>query len=215
MRKGLLWVVVVAALVAGGPAYSQYAFLDVDGDALSSTGGQGGNDALTAATTSVDVYFVTDANRDGSAAVCSTSPDPFTIISYEFTLLASGSGTVAYGTWTDNMGFTVTLSQCSPAPYCAAGTAAWIAQGGAVAAAPGKHKLGTLGIAVTGSPKIDIVAGHVPLHPQSKTAFGSNCLGNDFDNTIKLGSDFVDADGTDDTIDVVPTTWGKIKQAYK
>jgi hypothetical protein len=214
MKNCLLFLAVVAALMVGVPAYSQHVFLDVDGDGLSSTAGQGGNDALTTATTSVDVYFVTDTNRDGSAAVCSTSPDPFSIISYEFTLLSSGTGTVSYGAWTDNMGFTVKLTPPTCTPYCSSGPAAWIAMGGAVAAAPGKYKVGTLAITVSGSPRIDVLPGHDPLSPVSQTAFGSHCLGGDFDNTIKLGSDFFDADGTDSATPVVPTTWGKIKELY-
>jgi hypothetical protein len=201
--------------MVGGPAYSQHVFLDVDGDGLSSSNGQGGNDALTAASTSVDVYFVTDANGDGSAAVCATSADPFTIISYEFTILTSGTGSVAYGTWTDTMGFTVKLTPptCTGG-YCSSGPAAWVAQGGAVAAAPGKYKVGTLAITVTGTPRIDVLPGYDALSPVSLTAFGSNCLGVDFDNTLKLGSDFMDAYGTDSTTPVVPTTWGKIKELY-
>lgn len=214
MKNCLLFLAVVAALLVGAPAHSQYVFLDVDGDGLSSTGGQGGHDALGAATTHMDVYFVTNKNKDGSNAVCTSSGDPFTMVSYEFTLLASGSGSVSYGTWTDNMGFTIKLTPCA-GQYCSSGPAMWLAYGSGVAAAPGKYKVGSIAVTVTGTPVVSVVPGYVSLSPVSETAFGSACLGGDFDNTIKLGHDFADASGTEPPTATVPTTWGKIKDLYR
>ena len=105
MKNCLLFLAVVAALLVGAPAHSQYVFLDVNGDGKNSTNPSDpgiGHDVLGASTTSVDVYFVTNKNADGSTAVCTSSGDPFSIISYEVTLLASGTGSVSYGTWTDS-----------------------------------------------------------------------------------------------------------------
>ena len=217
MKNCLLFLAVVAVLMVGAPAYSQYVFLDVNGDGVNSnTNPLLADDVLNNTRTSVDVYFRTDANRDGSAAVCSTSPDPFSIISYEFTLHASGSGSVSYGTWTDNMGFTVTLTPCGPSP-CSAGPDIWVAKGSGVAQAPGQYKVGTLAITVTGTPILSIVPGSAALNPVSQTSFGSACLGSAFDNTIRLGplGDFADNDGTEPTTAVFPKTWGQIKDLYK
>ncbi len=136
------------------------------------------------------------------------------MVSYEFTLLASGSGSVSYGTWTDNMGFTIKLTPCA-GQYCSSGPALWLAYGTGTAASPGKYKVGTLAVTVTGTPVIDVVPGYVALSPVSETAFGSACLGGDFDNTIKLSHDFQDANGTEPPTPTVPTTWGKIKDLYR
>ena len=73
-------------------AQAQYMYLDANGDGvhtradvLSSTG-----------VTSVDVWLVTNENRDGTLAACAESPTAqLSIISYEFILLADG-GTVKY-----------------------------------------------------------------------------------------------------------------------
>lgn len=217
MKNCLLFLAVVAALLVGAPAHSQYVFLDVNGDGKNSTNPSDpgtGHDVLGVATTSVDVYFDTNHNADGSNAVCTSSGDPFSMVSYEFTLLASGSGSVSYGTWTDNMGFTIKLTPCA-GQYCSSGQALWLAYGTGVAAAPGKYKVGTLGVSVTGTPIISVVPTFTSLSPVSETAFGSACLGGDFDNTLKLGKDFTDASGTEPPTATVPTTWGKIKDLYR
>lgn len=222
MKNCLLFLAVVAALMVGVPAYSQMVFLDVDGDGLSSTAGQGGNDVLTPSTTSVDVYFVTDTNPDGTSVTCNNggTPDPsfpMTIFGYEVILVSTGTGSVAYGTWTDLMGFTIKTSLCGSDPYCSGGPAAWIGWTGTTPMSPGKYKVGTLAITVAGSAKLDIVANYPSLNPNSETAFGTNCPGTFGLATYMLGIDFptTNAFGTESQIAVVPTTWGKIKDLYK
>jgi hypothetical protein len=216
MKNCLLFLAIVAALLIGAPAHSQYMYLDADGDGLNWHGGGPANsDILGTGTHSVDIWLVTDKNRDGSDAVCANSTDPFSIISYESTLHVSGNGTVVFGTWTDNMGFTFKLTNCS-GQYCSAGGSLWLGYGSATALPPGKYKLGTLAVTITGQPIISIVAGDPNLSGVSETAFGSACLGPDFNNTIILGRDFfADADGTQPPVDVIPTTWGKIKDLYR
>src|SRR4249920_3178023 len=130
MRRSLLIAAIVAALALGAPARAQYVFLDVNGDGRNSqTDGSLPPDRLNSSVTSVDVYFVTDKNRDGSKAVCATSDDPFTMISYEFTLHASGAGAVAYGAWTDNLGFGFGLVPCGDGVACPRGQDVWIGKG--------------------------------------------------------------------------------------
>ena len=127
MRRHLLIAAIVAALAAGAPARAQYIFLDVNGDGVNSqTEGALAADELGPSVTSVDVYYVTDKNRDGSDAVCATSTDPFSMISYEFTLHASGEGAVTYGAWTDNVGFGYGLVNCGDGVACPrARTSGW------------------------------------------------------------------------------------------
>jgi hypothetical protein len=225
MAKYLLCcALVAAALACGSPADAQYIFLDVDGDGLNSVNGGTpgpGNDALTPSVTSVDVYIVTNQNRDGSAAVCDEGPDPFSIISYEFSLRAAGSGTVAYGAWSDNMGFTNVLTPCPG--YCVGGTGnseMWLSIGGATQAPPGKYKIGSLAVTVTGTPNLTIMPVVPDVDAVSQTAFGSACLGINFDNTLRYGHnptyhDFDNADGTEGSTPSKETTWGKIKEMYR
>lgn len=220
MKNCLLFLAVVAALMVGAPAYSQYVFLDVDGDGLSSTANpsQGGNDLLTSANTHVDVYFVTNKNPDGSDAVCQGGTvAPMSIFSYEFTVQASGTGQIVFGTWTDNMGFGAKLTTCPGDPYCGVNgsTAAWIGWGSGTPLTPNKYKVGSLAVVVTGSVKLDVVASFPALSPFAQTAFGSECPGLFGSATITLGVDFPDAYGTEATVAVVPTTWGKIKDLYR
>jgi hypothetical protein len=213
MKNCLLFLAVVSALLVGGPAYSQYVFLDVDGDGRNSAGGQGGDDVLTPGTYPIDVWFWTNTNRDETAAVCA-SGEALSIISYSFMLLTSGTGSVTYGTWTDNLGFTVKGTPCAE-PYCSAGPAMWVGRGSASALTPGMYKVGTLQVTVTGSPRIDIMPTYPDLDPTGFTGFGSACVGGQFDNTMYLGADFFDANGTDTGTDVKETTWGKIKDLYR
>jgi hypothetical protein len=222
MKNCLLFLAVVAALMVGVPAHSQMMFLDVDGDGLSSEAGQGGNDVLTPSTTSVDVYYVTDTNPDGSTAVCNNAgtPDPtfpLTIFGYEFIMVSSGTGSVAYGTWTDNTGFNIKTSLCGSDPYCTGGGAIWIGWTGTTPFSPGKYKVGTLAVTVTGFAKLDFVPNYPSLNPNALTDFGTNCPGELGLATYMLGIDFPTANayGTAAQVDVVPTTWGKIKDLYR
>jgi hypothetical protein len=214
MKNCLLFLAVVAALAIGGPAYSQYVFLDVNGDGLNSkTNTSLPDDVLGPSVTSVDIYIDTNHNRDGSVAVCPTG-EALSINSYEAVLHASGSGTVTYGTWTDNMGFTTNLA-CGGQASCTAGPDIWIGKGSGTILPPNKYKLGTLAITVTGSPVLDIIVSSPSLSSVSETAFGSSCPGAAFDSTLRLGTDFTDADGTEASTPVTATTWGKIKKLYQ
>lgn len=221
MKNCLLFLAVVAVLAIGAPAHSQYLFIDVNGDGHNAGNPAEpgtGNDILGPSTTSIDIYFDTNHNPDGSTATCDASANNLTINSYEALLRSSGTGTVTYGAWTDNMGFTFGIVIGGNGTINTGGTDAWIGRGSATPTAPGRYKIGSLAVTVTGSPVLSFLPlGGSSINANAETAFGSQCEGNDFDNTYKLGSDFAlnHAFGSQAPVAALPTTWGKIKQMYK
>ncbi|HLQ67248.1 MAG TPA: hypothetical protein VK123_08470 [Candidatus Limnocylindrales bacterium] len=192
---------VVAAPVAG-----QSLFLDVNGDGRSD-----GSDVLNAGVTSVDVYLDTSHSMDGAPVPCAKSehpdqPEQITINSYTFILSWEpvGTGSLTYGAWTDNMGFAIGVGGTQK------GRDFWTGYAAPFYLAPGKHKLGTLGVTVTGTPVLQFLAS-TPIDNTAMTSFGSACLGSDYDNTMKLGSDFLDARGTSPSDDAPRTVWRAIQ----
>ena len=219
MKNCLLLFAVMGAITISAPAYSQYLFLDTNGDGKSSMNPYERDyvpaDILYSTTTSIDVYFVTDKNPDGTAAVCGTGEPDFKINSYEFILTHSGyGGSVQYGAWTDNMGYSNGGVLCGDSTVCKGGNDVWVAMYKFTYDQPGKYKIGSLAVTVTGWPALDFTIS-TTLHPLAATSFGSNCSGTQGDHTIRLGEDFMNAYGNSAPIPVTNTTWGKIKMAYK
>src|SRR2546427_12775195 len=176
MKYFLPILALVAALATSESAYAQFIFLDTNGDGVNSqTDPRLLDDVLGPSVTSVDIYLVTNQGKDGNPDACPTG-EPLNINSYEAVLHSSGSGSVAYGAWTDNLGFATNLA-CGGAPTCAAGPDIWIGKGSGTYLPPGKYKLGTLAITVTGMPVLDIVVSSPSLSSVSETAVGSACPG--------------------------------------
>jgi hypothetical protein len=218
MKNCLLFLAIVGVMLVAAPAHSQYLFLDTNGDGKNSQNplyppNTIPSDVLNSAVHSVDVYFVTNANRNGSPSVCSAGEPDFQINSYEFILRSSGSGSVTYGAWTDNMSGYLGGNLCGDGTVCQGGSDIWVAKYKFTYDPPGKYKVGSLAITVTGSPKLDFAASS-SLHSLAETAFGSSCSGSQGDHTIRLGIDFTEADGTAGSTPVTSTTWGKIKSLY-
>src|SRR5882762_1310236 len=64
------------------PVCAQYAFLDLTGDSMNTAA-----DVLSGSLpVNVDVYLVTDRNRNGSPAACGSGAEPLTVDSFEFIL---------------------------------------------------------------------------------------------------------------------------------
>jgi hypothetical protein len=200
--KRLLLLLGAAALLVAAPAFAQYVYLDSNGDGTCTTA-----DVLTDASTWVDVWMVTNANRDGSPATCS---GPLTILSYEFIL--SSDGNVTYTGYTNEIAaFTTAFGAASGGNDYRNGF------GGAAPLPAGAYKLGRVAITVApGTFPVISPASSTTLSASYFTAFGSECPGSEFDNTIKLGSDFMDLCATYPFgIDVKATTWGAIKNIYR
>jgi hypothetical protein len=170
------------------PALAQYMFIDTNGDGVHTAA----DVFQPVGPTQIDVWICTDQNRDGSPAVCGSGNEPMSINSYEFALRTSG-GTVAWGAFTNlRPEFTVWFAryvQATPTEY-------YNGFGGYPAIQPGKYILGTLSAEVaTGTPSLSFIPFAIETNPASGTSFGSACPGLDSDNTLKVGSDWFDADG--------------------
>ncbi len=176
----------LAILVLAPAAHPQYMYLDSNGDGIHSAADQ----VNPAAPTTIDVWLDTDSNRDGSAAVCIDPGKPLSIFGYEF-ILHAVDGTVA---WSDFVNRQPTLGvhfgeHMSSTDYYNA----YIGYGPFLS--PGLYRLASITVAAaTGTPAVQIAAS-TPLGMGYATAFSSDCTGLDFDNTLKLGSDWFDVDG--------------------
>ncbi|MGE5180186.1 MAG: hypothetical protein ACM3PF_13955 [Bacteroidota bacterium] len=211
MRNRLQLIVSVLALLIAAPASAQYMYFDVNGDGVNTTA-----DVLSSSVTSVDVYVITDQslsnpsdiNSSLVAATCAQGPLDLSINSYNL-IISAPSGGVTYGTWTDNMSFPTDTGSGT------AGNDAFVGRGSSTFIAAGTHKLGTYTITVTGNPILTLrtPTGGDPV--TALTAFGSNCTGVNFDNTLYLGQDWFSVGPTRAPTPVTETTWGKIKALYK
>ena len=187
-RSCVSFVLLISAVwvtVPAPPASAQYIYLDANGDGVHTAA-----DVLApVGTTAFDLWLVTNANRDGGAATCTTGED-LTINSYEFILRAT-NGIMAWGAFTNLQPDMSTSfgSQSTTAEFYAG-------FGGGTILPPGTYRLGTLeATPALGTPALAFVAAPATLQGVFATAFGSQCLGQDQDNTLKLGADWFDADG--------------------
>lgn len=178
-------VFISAALFAAvDTASAQYMYLDTNGDGIHTDADV---IAPTGATT-VDVWIRTDADRDGTPAVCTSAGDSLDIFSYEF-ILHAVDGTIAWGAFANNPPSSLPLGQTSDSTDFASGYC------GIPPAAPGLHRLATLSFQVaSGTPSLSFIPARyfAFIH---ETAFGSSCNGPRDNNTYLLGSEWFDTDG--------------------
>jgi hypothetical protein len=161
-------------------------YLDANGDGVHTEA-----DVLpSSGVTSVDVWIVTDKTRLGADVTCTTEPEVrMTINSYEVILHATG-GTVRYGAFEN-----LQIPMSTRFGLASDSTDLYAGFGGGTILPPGTYHLGRVTIeAASGTPSVGIAA-RTPLDRWYETAFGCSCSGNDYDNTLKLGTDWFDADG--------------------
>jgi len=209
MRHTLLLSAVFTVLSIGAQAYSQYIYMDANGDGVCTTA-----EVLSSSTKSVDIWLNTNHNAAGSTSICSNPSEPLDIFSYDIVLHASGAGGVQYKSWSNNMtnyalfsGFAVSGADMGVGYQAPFGTFN----------VGGLYKLGSISVAVTGSPTLTFLTS--PPNgsgiPSSFTGFGSPCDASEYPNTIALGLDFQDTCGTSSWAPTETTTWGRIKQLYR
>jgi hypothetical protein len=208
--KKLLLLLGVAALFAAAPASAQYIYLDVNGDGVCDL-----SDVLGSSIDHIDVYLDSNHDKDGNLVPCSSGGD-LDFFSYSIVLRASGGGTVTFGTWTDNTGFTIVF----PAPDHA-GSDFWVGQASSAGALPvsgNPYTIGSVAVTVTGTPVVGFAETSAG-NPNAFTVFGSNCLTPDIGDVTWVWNStywpFDGACGTAPTTDTHPTTWGEIKNLYK
>jgi len=180
------------ALILLAPASNaQYMYLDSNGDGVHSAA-----DVLHAVgPTVIDIWLDIGHNRDGSVATCkAVATEPLNMFAYVVDLTAT-SGTVTYSAYTNRTQEMGPVSSPRPPDGTNFSTGPFFTAGTAVLP-PGKYLLGTLTVfAASGTPSIQIVPGGDFSVFGDRTAFGSQCDGTDFPNTIALGTDWFDVDG--------------------
>ena len=176
------------AILLGDPGtgFAQYLYLDANADGVNTSA-----DVLQpSGPTTFDVWIVTDHNRDGSPATCAAEPaTALTILSYEL-IVHAVNGTVTWGeTTNERPEFSIDFGRTSD------GTDLHFGFGGTAPLPAGTYKLATATVTpATGTPSLEF-APSSPLAGTFLTSFGSECPGSEFDFTLKLGSEWSDADG--------------------
>jgi PKD repeat protein len=172
-------------------AVAQFVFLDANGDGVNDASDQLAQDGPT----DVDVWFVTNENRDGSAAVCSSNPaQALTINSYEIVLEAL-HGRVEFGPMENRLPFgsvPVSFATYEDTTNASVYHNGW---GHRTSFDPGRYIVATLRVRVLeGNPSL-VFRGRSPVQPTDLTSFGTQCEGPEFNNTQTLGEQFFGAMG--------------------
>jgi len=221
MRVFALGLFVSAAIgAAAAPAAAQYYFLDTNGDGTNRCMDPAAPaDRLTPGITAVDVYVVTDRTIGGAQVVCGMSEGtyvpPLSLYSFEFILRASGPGSIRYDAWADAVGFPGGLIPLGDFTMAARGPDVWVGRFTMNALGPGKYRLGTLAVKVSGYPRLDFALTTPMANPGAETYFGSHCLSLRVDNVHRLGEDFYDACGTVSTDPGDLAIWDRIQSLYR
>ena len=179
-------------LLAASPAGSQYLYLDTNGNGI-----RDADDRMAEqGPTTVDVWLVTDRNRDGTPVVCENGPAyGMTINSYSFVLHAVG-GTVKWGPMQNRLPFS-TSHPAQFGDYADTTNTNWYHNGwGWSDKFPaGSHHLATLTIEPLSGDPVIFVEPSSAMNSVHITQFGTECPARDSDHTYTLGLQWQDADG--------------------
>ncbi len=181
----------LALLVLVPSSSAQYLYLDSNSDGVHTAA-----DVLHAVgPTVVDIWLDIGHNRDGSVATCKAlASEPLNMFAYVVDLSATG-GAVSYSAYTNRIQEMGPVGSPRPSDGTNFSTGPFFTAGIAVLP-PGKYLLGTFTVfAASGTPSIQAVPGGDFNVFGDRTAFGSQCDGTDFPNTIALGTDWFDTDG--------------------
>jgi len=198
IRLIILACALVLTILAPSNLRAQYLYMDSNGNGIHDSGDR----VKKKGTTTVDVYLISNANRNGSVATCDNNwvtPEypgstPLQVFSGSLAFKAVG-GTVTWGEFTrfpETFFFVYSLMSTDTEHHVFVSSKpgeGWLE--------PGRVYLGRLEVRVaSGAPSLEFEPEiHRADGNTETTSFGSRCLGYDFDNTYKLGSDFNDTDG--------------------
>lgn len=187
LRRVFAVAVSFVVVASAATAAAQYMYLDANGDGVHTSA-----DLLASGrTVTFDVWLKTDQSRDGSPAVCAVDTSAsLTINSYTFLLRATG-GTVSWDGFVNRIpDFIYNVGDdSSPTEF-------WRGRSGGGILPPGTYRLASVTVtSVTGTPSIWFDSTPHTVSPIAFTSFGCQCLGHDFDNTMKFGLDWFDTDG--------------------
>jgi len=182
MARILLTSLILSVFLTSAPASAQYMFLDTNSNGVHDSGDIINLSGLTY----VQVILQTDHNRDGSSAVC-TNGGTLTLTSYDVCMRTVG-GQVTFMDFVNTMtDFTTDLGSGQD------GNLYHYGFGGTTPQTPGTYTLFRFTLSVqSGNPYITFASN---LNSPYPTAFGSGCIGHDFDNFLKYMVDWFDVDG--------------------
>jgi flagellar hook capping protein FlgD len=192
-RYGCLGLALSLLLLTASPptVSAQYMYIDANGDGIHTAA-----DVMPALGTpqAVDVWLDKNHNRDGSVALCNTGSEDLSVWNSYAVHINVNSGTVDFASFTNHVTtFTIPCVTVGQA-FAATQTEMAACEAGQPVFAPGPIRMFTMTITpLSGNPSLEIVRTN-SLGP-TFTSFGTQCFGNDFDNTYKLGTDWFDADG--------------------
>ncbi|TMQ55686.1 MAG: PKD domain-containing protein [Candidatus Eisenbacteria bacterium] len=187
--RAAMIVLLLFALCGHGTASAQYMFLDANGDSLYSGADSYSIPPLSSAT--VDVYLVTNRNRDGSTVTCQDASEAG-LNSYTVNLYA-GDAPMSFTNVVNMMPGMVESEPLVTYDY-----ALTVGFAGSETLPPGKYHL--LRMTVTtlptrlsaGCAELAIVPFSCYSPPGVVTSFGSSCAGARGDGVLRLGEDWVD-----------------------
>ncbi|HEX7077589.1 MAG TPA: putative Ig domain-containing protein, partial [Candidatus Eisenbacteria bacterium] len=184
-------LLIATATLVTATADGQYMFLDFDGDGIYTLSDEFGGFGY-ADSTKIDLYLVTDRNRDGSTPTCVPGVD-----SYAVNLFAQDAP-VTFSSVTNRMPGMTALAPVSTYPYALAASF-----GGSNMFPPGKYRLMSMTVVFgSGCRILGIVSSSCFSPPGLVTSFGSDCLSNQVDYTLRLGDDWNDGLGTTGCTDI-------------
>jgi len=175
------------------PLLAQYMYMDANGDGINTAADVMGPVGVPV---TVDVWLDPTRNRDGSPASCSVEPSANMAVWNSYSIAANvAGGTASFS------GFVNRLSlfgiPCLPGnvEFLSNETEMAACRAGFPTNLGGPLRICTFTVTtLSGAPTLGIVPAN-SLSIDYGTTFGSQCPGNGFDNTMRLGSDWFDADG--------------------
>jgi hypothetical protein len=202
-------LIFVSSTALTAPSFGQYIFIDVNGDTQCTSA-----DALSSSVTSIDVYLDTNHDANGTVKTCVTNPiQPLDIFSYDLVMHVQGSGSITFNSWTNAA---ATFTQINALTVAGADVGVGYTAPTGTTLTPGRYKLGTFGVTITGTPDLLFVGTSTNTSiPSFGTGFGTSCDASTFANTMVLGTDFQDHCTAASGTPVEATTWGKIKMLYR